>query len=100
MPSDEEELYTTDKMIADAEDLRTKAYASFNTWGTSKESADIFLNEVMPLHFGNLERQLNSLSLKIIMPRRRDVYPNCNLSPGCPINFNTCSTVISVKSDL
>ena len=59
MPSDEEELYTTDKLIADAEDLRTKAYASFVTWGASKESADIFLNEVMPLHFGNLERQLN-----------------------------------------
>ena len=58
MPSSEEELYTTDKLIADAEDLRTEAYKSFVTWGAPQSVADDFVNKVIPLHFGNLERQL------------------------------------------
>jgi len=62
MPSDEEEKYTADKLIADAEDLRTKAYGSFVIWGASKETAEKFVSEVVPLHFGNMERQLNESS--------------------------------------
>ena len=62
MPSDEEELYTVDKLIADAEDLRTKAYQSFVNWGASKETAEAFVSDVVPLHFGNLERQLKESS--------------------------------------
>jgi len=58
MPSDEEELYLTDKLIAEAEDFRTESYKSFVIWGATKEAADNFINEVVPLHFENMERQL------------------------------------------
>lgn len=53
-----EAVYFTDKLIADAEDFRIEAYKSFVTWGATKEAADNFINEVAPLHFGNMERQL------------------------------------------
>ena len=54
------ELYMVDKLIADAEDLRSEAYKSFVPWGATREMADAFINEVLPLHLGNLERQLKN----------------------------------------
>lgn len=58
MPSDEDGLYRTDKLIADAEDLRSAAYKTFVSWGAPQSVADDFIEKVIPLHFGNLERQL------------------------------------------
>jgi glutathione S-transferase len=56
--ANQEDAYITDKLIADSEDFRIEAYKSFVTWGATKEAADRFINEVVPLHFGNIERQL------------------------------------------
>jgi glutathione S-transferase len=58
MPTDEEGLYTTDKLLADAEDLRGESYKAFVPWGATPEMVDAFINKVLPLHLGNLERQL------------------------------------------
>lgn len=58
MPSSEEGLYQTDKLIADADDLRSAAYKTFVTWGADQSAADDFVSKVIPLHFENLERQL------------------------------------------
>lgn len=58
MPTDEGEAYTTDKLFADAEDLRGEAYKSFVPWGATPEVVEAFINKVLPLHLGNLERQL------------------------------------------
>ena len=58
MPQGDDELYLTDKLIADAEDLRGESYKSFVPWGASLEAADKFIKVVLPLHLGNLERQL------------------------------------------
>ncbi|KAL3782579.1 hypothetical protein HJC23_005282 [Cyclotella cryptica] len=62
MPSEEGLLYLTDKLIADAEDLRLESYKSFVAWGASQETADAFIEKVLPLHIGNLERQLKNSS--------------------------------------
>lgn len=56
--SNDDELYTTDKLIEDANDLRSESYKCFLLWGASQESADAFIDKVLPLHLGNLERQL------------------------------------------
>jgi glutathione S-transferase len=58
MPNNDEDLYLTDKLLADAEDLRSESYKCFIPWGASQEAADKFVNEVLPLHLGNFERQL------------------------------------------
>lgn len=58
MPTDEVGLYMTDKLLADAEDLRGVGYKSFVPWGATKEEAEAFINKILPLHLGNLERQL------------------------------------------
>ena len=62
LPSDDEGLNKVDKLIADAEDLRGESYKCFIPWGASQESADNFINTVLPLHLGNLERQLKQSS--------------------------------------
>ncbi|KAL7479097.1 hypothetical protein ACHAW6_004842 [Cyclotella cf. meneghiniana] len=62
MPTEEGLLYLTDKLIADAEDLRVESYKSFVAWGASQETADAFIEKVLPLHLGNLERQLKNSS--------------------------------------
>jgi len=56
--NDEEALHRTDKLLSDAQDFRTAAYKSFVNWGADQETADNFINNVVPLHFGNIERQL------------------------------------------
>jgi glutathione S-transferase len=58
LPNTEDGLYLTDKLIADAEDLRSESYGAFRAWGASQEKYEKFINETIPLHFGNLERQL------------------------------------------
>ena len=61
MPANEKDIdamYFTDKLIDDAEDFRSEAYKSFVSWGATKEAAEHFENDVVPLHFGNMERQL------------------------------------------
>ena len=58
MPSDESSLYLVDKFLADAGDLRSEAYKSFVPFGATQEAADRFIESVLPLHLGNLERQL------------------------------------------
>ena len=62
LPKDNDGLYTTDKLIEDAEDLRTASYKCFISWGASQESADEFIATVLPLHLGNIERQLKESS--------------------------------------
>ena len=58
MPSSEQDAYLTDKLLADAEDLRSASYKCFVTWGAPQELADEFIATVLPLHLGNLQRQL------------------------------------------
>lgn len=58
LPGDDDGLYATDKLIEDAEDLRRESYKCFVTWGAPQEAADKFVDKVLPLHLGNLERQL------------------------------------------
>lgn len=59
LPKDDDGLYTTDKLIEDAEDIRRASYKCFIPWGATQDSADEFIAKVLPLHLGNLERQLN-----------------------------------------
>jgi len=55
---DDDKMYRTDKLIADADDLRNEAYKTFVNWGLPQEAADAFISTVLPCHLGNLERQL------------------------------------------
>ena len=58
LPIDDDNLYLTDKLMEDASDLREASYKCFVTWGASQESADAFIDTVLPKNLGNLERQL------------------------------------------
>jgi len=58
MPSRDDELYLTDKLLADASDLREAAYKTFVIWGCAQEKADAFIESGLPLHLSNFERQL------------------------------------------
>mmetsp|Transcript_15243 Transcript_15243/g.16924 ORF Transcript_15243/g.16924 Transcript_15243/m.16924 type:complete len:239 (-) Transcript_15243:163-879(-) len=61
MPSGDDDLYLVDKLLADAEDIRTAAYKTFVTWGAPQSDVDAFLSpKGLELHLGNLERQLVS----------------------------------------
>mmetsp|Transcript_23996 Transcript_23996/g.48561 ORF Transcript_23996/g.48561 Transcript_23996/m.48561 type:complete len:220 (-) Transcript_23996:196-855(-) len=62
MPTNDEELYTVDKLIADADDLRAAAYKTFVVWGAPQEEADKFISTVLPTHLENFERQLKGSS--------------------------------------
>lgn len=59
MPTDDHELYLVDKIIADAEDLRTVAYGTFLSWGAPQSKVDDFIDNGLPLHLKNFDRQLN-----------------------------------------
>lgn len=50
--------YQQDKLIADADDLRSASYKAFVMFGAKKEAAEKFIHEVFPKHVDNLERQL------------------------------------------
>jgi len=58
LPADSDGLYTTDKIIEDAESLRLESYKCFVGWGARQALADAFIDTVLPLHLGNFERQL------------------------------------------
>mmetsp|Transcript_23515 Transcript_23515/g.38776 ORF Transcript_23515/g.38776 Transcript_23515/m.38776 type:complete len:221 (+) Transcript_23515:51-713(+) len=58
MPTDEAEAYMVDKLLADAEDLRGESYKSFVPWGATEDAVEAFISKILPLHLGNLERQL------------------------------------------
>ncbi len=60
LPSSDEDLYLVDKLIADAEDLRSAAYKSFVNWGASQDAVKEFMETSFPKHVGNLDRQLGS----------------------------------------
>ncbi len=61
MPTaDDYDLYMTDKLIDDAEDLRQQSYKCMVNWGAPQELADAYIAEVLPKHLGNLERQLKA----------------------------------------
>jgi len=62
LPKNDDGLYRTDKLIEDSEDLRGESYKAFVTWGATQEKADAFIESVLPLHLGNLERQLKESS--------------------------------------
>jgi len=57
-PKDDKELYLYDKIISDADDLRTVAYSSFLSWGSPQSAVNKYIQESLPLHLGNFERQL------------------------------------------
>ena len=57
-PTDAKELYLFDKIISDADDLRTLSYSSFPSWGCPQSSVNKYIQETLPLHLGNFERQL------------------------------------------
>lgn len=60
MPKAEDEYaqYQVDKLIADAEDVRTASYKCFRSWGASEESYQQYVTTVLPLHLGNFQRML------------------------------------------
>ena len=58
MPTDEDELYQCDKLIADAEDLRTSGYRAMPAFGASAEATAAYISNVLPLHTSNFERML------------------------------------------
>lgn len=58
MPKEDKDLYVFDKIIADADDLRTLAYKSFPSWGCPQKNVNNYILNVLPVHLGNLERQL------------------------------------------
>lgn len=58
MPTSDDDLYLTDKLMADGEDIRSASYKSFLSWGASKEVLEKFVSTDLPLHLGNLQRQL------------------------------------------
>lgn len=58
MPKDDDGLYITDKLIEDAEDLRGESYKAHALLGATMEACENFVSVVLPLHLGNLERQL------------------------------------------
>eukprot|EP00547_Thalassionema_nitzschioides_P007442 CAMPEP_0194201952 /NCGR_PEP_ID=MMETSP0156-20130528/2102_1 /TAXON_ID=33649 /ORGANISM="Thalassionema nitzschioides, Strain L26-B" /LENGTH=226 /DNA_ID=CAMNT_0038927295 /DNA_START=41 /DNA_END=721 /DNA_ORIENTATION=- len=60
MPGSDDELYLTDKLLADASDLRDAAYKTFVNWGCSQEKADAFIESGLALHLSNFERQLSN----------------------------------------
>lgn len=53
--------YLQDKLIADADDLRSAAYKGFVVFGAKQEAADKYVREVFPKHIDNLERHLVAL---------------------------------------
>ena len=58
MPTDADEVYQVDKLIADVADLRAASYKAMSMMGATPEAQAKFVKEVMPKHVGNIERQL------------------------------------------
>ena len=58
MPTDENEVYLCDKLIADADDIRSVGYKSMPMFGASAETIANYIKKVLPLHTSNFERML------------------------------------------
>ena len=56
LPSCDDDMYKTYKLMADCEDFRSLSYQSM--WGAPKEAYERFVYEQMPVHFENFQRQL------------------------------------------
>mmetsp|Transcript_10224 Transcript_10224/g.16157 ORF Transcript_10224/g.16157 Transcript_10224/m.16157 type:complete len:233 (+) Transcript_10224:59-757(+) len=56
--TDIEIMYTTEKLIEDAADLRNESYKSYLVWGAPQSACDAFIESVLPKHLGNFERQV------------------------------------------
>jgi len=99
LPADGDGLYTTDKIIDDAESLRLESYKCFVSWGAPQALADAFVDAVLPLHLGNLERQLalsggdyfvgDSLTLADVACYDAAVNYGCNRVPAALDAFPT-----------
>jgi len=55
---DDDGLYVMDKLIADANDLRTASYKCFIWWGATQAACDEYIDSTLPKHLANFERQL------------------------------------------
>ena len=58
MPTGDDDLYLSDKLIADASDLNSAAMKGIKMFGATPEAEKKFVNEDLPKHVGNIERQL------------------------------------------
>jgi len=58
MPTDVEEVYQVDKLIADVADLRAASYKAIAMMGATPAAQAHYVHTVLPQHVGNLERQL------------------------------------------
>ena len=58
IPADEEGQYMTDKLIADATDLQGCSFKAIKQFGATTEAEKNFVNNDIPKHVGNIERQL------------------------------------------
>ena len=57
---DGDSMYLLDKIIADAEDLRAAGYKSLTEFGAPQDAIDKYIDEILPKHLANFERQLTS----------------------------------------
>ena len=58
MPTDEEELYQVDNLIAAVEDLKSLGYQAMPQFGATEEAVQKYIKEQLPLHLGNFNRIL------------------------------------------
>ena len=58
MPTDDKEIYMVDKLIADADDLRSPTYGALLMFGATPEATKKYHDETMPKHLANFERML------------------------------------------
>ena len=58
MPTGDDDLYLTDKLIADAADLASAAMKGVKMMGATPEKEKNFIDVDLPKHVGNIERQL------------------------------------------
>jgi len=59
-PDGDQEMYLTDRAIADADDIRTAGYKGMVMMGATKEAADKYVKGALPKHVKCLEHQLVS----------------------------------------
>merc|ERR1711939_229765 len=57
-PTDDEEAYLCDKILADVEDVRNASIKAIARFGATEEAQRNYMTNILPLHLGNLERQL------------------------------------------
>eukprot|EP00536_Pseudo-nitzschia_multiseries_P004942 jgi/Psemu1/302991/fgenesh1_kg.88_\ len=61
LDDEDQAAYLQDKLIADADDLRSASYRAFKMFGASNEASENFAKVIFPKHIDNLERQLVAL---------------------------------------